>query len=89
MPRQGRENRTLKIQNWRSDAKTCTNDLEKIGEIKVTDQAEADRKVKHYMGRAMVSVREELMRNGVDRVERHNRRGSLSDPKTWNMRGEN
>lgn len=40
------------------------------------------------MGRAMVSIREELMRNRVNRVEGHNRPGSLSDPKTWNVHGE-
>lgn len=41
---QKRENKILKIQNWRFDAKSGINNLEKTGEIKVTDQVEADRK---------------------------------------------
>lgn len=32
------------MQTWKSDVKSRKNDLNKIDEIKVTDQVEADRK---------------------------------------------
>lgn len=50
MPWQGSENRTLKIQNWRSNAMSYKNNLKKIDEIQVTDQVGADIKYKALHG---------------------------------------